>query len=277
MTDLRPADGPGTTASRHHSTLSSVRNAARLLKEFTGTSRELGVSELARRLDLSKSTTHRLLSTLTDERLLEQDADTGAYRLGLAIYELGATVSVHMALHDAADPVIDSLRAATRETVQVAVLDGREVVFVERRVSPQALRLLGPIAHRADAHCTSSGKLLLAYLRAASLDAVLDGWALPHTTPHTIHDAAALRADLATIRHRGWAEDANESALGIASIAAPIRSDIGEVVAAVSVSAPIQRMTQDSLTRFARPAVEAGLAISRRLGYRDTTTGRSGA
>lgn len=277
MSDLRPVDGPGTTASRQHSTLSSVRNAARLLKEFSGTSRELGVSELSRRLGLSKSTTHRLLSTLADERLLEHDPDTGAYRLGLAVYELGATVSVHIGLHDAADPVIDSLRQATRETVQVAVLDGRQVVYLERRESPHTLRLIGPVAHRADAHATSSGKLLLAYIRAASLDALLDGWVLPRTTPSTIHDAGMLRSNLTTIRQRGWAEEVNEAEMGIASIAAPIRNDLGEVVAAVSVSGPLQRMTQDSLTRFARPAVEAGLAISRRLGYRDTTTGRSGA
>ncbi len=157
MSDLRPDDGPGAVASRQSSTLSSVRNAARLLKEFSGNTRELGVSELSRRLGLSKSTTHRLLSTLADERLLEQDSDTGAYRLGLAIYELGATVSVHIGLHDACDSVIDGLRQGTRETVQVAVLDNREVVYVERRESPHTLRLLGPVAHRADAHCTSSG------------------------------------------------------------------------------------------------------------------------
>ena len=277
MSDLRPDDGPGAVASRQSSTLSSVRNAARLLKEFSGNTRELGVSELSRRLGLSKSTTHRLLSTLADERLLEQDSDTGAYRLGLAIYELGATVSVHIGLHDACDSVIDGLRQGTRETVQVAVLDNREVVYVERRESPHTLRLLGPVAHRADAHCTSSGKLLLAYLTSAALEATLDGWVLSRTTPSTIHDISSLRTGLTVIRQRGWAEDVNEAALGLASIAAPIRNDVGVVVAAVSVSGPLQRMTQDSLTRFARPAVDAGLAISRRLGYRDTTTGRSGA
>ena len=80
------------------------------------------------------------------------------------MYELGASVSMHTDLHEACSPVVDQLRNATRETVQVAVLDGREVVYVERRESPQTLRLFGRVGHRNDANCTSTGKLLLAYL-----------------------------------------------------------------------------------------------------------------
>jgi len=262
---------------RQHSTLSSVRNAARLLKEFSRGSREIGVTELSRRLGIGKSTAHRLLNTLAEERLLEQDPDTGAYRLGLAMYELGASVSMHTDLHEACSPIVDQLRNATRETVQVAVLDGREVVYVERRESPQTLRLFGRVGHRNDAHCTSTGKLLLAYLPPARLEEALDGWVLSRKTPHTIPDVTALRQELVTVRQRGWAENVQEAELGVASVAAPIRNGLGEVVAAVSVAGPLQRIANDSLKRFARPTVEAGLAISRRLGYRDSTTGRSGA
>ena len=78
------------------------------------------------------------------------------------------------------------------------------------------------------------------------------------------------------MRQRGWAENVNEAEMGVASVAAPIRNGLGEVVAAVSVAGPLQRISNDSLKRFARPTVEAGLAISRRLGYRDSTPGRSG-
>jgi IclR family transcriptional regulator, KDG regulon repressor len=271
--------GPETEPAvrRQHSTLSSVRNAARLLKEFSRGSREIGVTELSRRLGIGKSTAHRLLNTLAEERLLEQDPDTGAYRLGLAMYELGASVSMHTDLHEACSPVVDQLRNATRETVQVAVLDGREVVYVERRESPQTLRLFGRVGHRNDAHCTSTGKLLLAYLPPGRLEELLDGWVLARKTPHTIHDLPTLRQELLLVRQRGWAENVNEAELGVASVAAPIRNGLGEVVAAVSVAGPLQRITNDSLKRFARPTVEAGLAISRRLGYRDSTPGRSGA
>jgi DNA-binding IclR family transcriptional regulator len=281
MTDPREAldapDDQEPAVRRQHSTLSSVRNAARLLKEFSRGSREIGVTELSRRLGIGKSTAHRLLNTLAEERLLEQDPDTGAYRLGLAMYELGASVSMHTDLHEACSPVVDQLRNATRETVQVAVLDGREVVYVERRESPQTLRLFGRVGHRNDAHCTSTGKLLLAYLPPARLEELLDGWALTRKTPHTIRDLASLRQELVAVRQRGWAENVQEAEMGVASVAAPIRNGLGEVVAAVSVAGPLQRIANDSLKRFARPTVDAGLAISRRLGYRDSTTGRSGA
>ncbi len=260
-------------ARRQHSTLSSVRNAARLLKEFGRGDREIGVTELSRRLGIGKSTAHRLLSTLAEERLLEQDPQTGAYRLGLAKYELGASVALHTDLHEACSPVLDQLRNATRETVQVAVLDGRQVVYIERRESPQTLRLFGRVGHRNDAHCTSTGKLLLAFLPDDDLDMVLTGWKLPRKTPFTVPDTRALRTALDKVRQQGWAENISESELGVASIAAPIRNGRGTVVAAVSVAGPVQRLGNDSLRRFARPVVEAGLAISRRLGYRSAATG----
>src|SRR4051812_28300843 len=101
--------------------LSSVRNAARLLKEFSIEDRELGVAELARRLGLGTSTVHRLLATLTDERLLERGRTPGTYRLGLAVHELGASVAPHVGLHEAAMPAMAGLRHATGETVQLAV------------------------------------------------------------------------------------------------------------------------------------------------------------
>jgi DNA-binding IclR family transcriptional regulator len=262
---------------RQHSTLSSVRNAARLLKEFSHGSREIGVTELSRRLGIGKSTAHRLLNTLAEERLLEQDPDTGAYRLGLAMYELGASVSMHTDLHNACIPIIDQLANATRETVQIAVLDGREVVYVERRDSPQTLRLFGRVGHRNDAYCTSTGKVLLAYLPPDRLEGTLLDWKLAPRTQHTITTVPRLRQELEAVRKRGWAENVNEVEMGVASVAAPIRNGLGEVVAAVSIAGPIQRLSSDSLKRFARPCVDAGLAISRRLGYRDPATGRSGA
>lgn len=259
-----------TPARRSHSTLSSVRNSARLLKEFSKGNRELGVTELSRRLGIGKSTAHRLVNTLTEERLLEQDPDTGAYRLGLAMYELGTSVYWHTDLHEACTPVIEQLRNATKETVQVAVLDGREVVYVERRESPQTLRLFGRVGHRNDAHCTSTGKLLLACLPPEQLDRTLRGWKLSAKTPHTINRIDDLRKQLTVIQAQGWAENINEAEIGVGSVAAPIRNGFGQVVAAVSIAGPVQRLGSESLRRFARPCIEAGLAISRRLGYRDT-------
>jgi len=254
-------------ASRDHSTLGSVRNAARLLKEFSRDHRELGVTELARRLGVGKSTAHRLLATLAEERLVDQNPQTGAYRLGLAMYELGNAVAIHADLHDACSEIVDQLRNSTRETVQVAVLDGRQVVYVERRESPHTLRLFGRVGHRNWAHCTSTGKVLLAHLPSDRLERLLDGWTLEPRTPHTVTSIPLLREQLAQISARGWAENVSEAEIGVASVAAPIRNGLGEVVASVSVAGPVQRVNGESLRRFAKPCVEAGLAVSRRLGF----------
>ena len=104
--------------------LSTVRNAARLLKEFRSREADLGVSELARRLGLGKSTVHRLLTTLVAEGLVEQDPLTGGYRLGIVMFELGEAVRVHLDLHAAVGPVLAQLREQTGESSQVGVLDG---------------------------------------------------------------------------------------------------------------------------------------------------------
>jgi IclR family transcriptional regulator, KDG regulon repressor len=256
--------------------LASVSNAARLLKEFGKGDHEIGVSELARRLGLGKSTTHRLLHTLTVERLLEQDAETGTYRLALAMHELGASVIASMDLHTAANPVMEQLRNMTKETVQIAVLDGRHVVYVERRESPQTIRLFGRVGHRNDAHSTSTGKVLLAHLSETELDEVLSGWRLARKTPYTIGDHATLRAQLRQIRAQGWAENVNESEIGTASIAAPIRDGSGRVMAALSIAGPVQRLDGANLRRFTRPAMEAAAAISRRLGWTDGAARQEG-
>lgn len=256
--------------------LSSVRNAARVLTSFSVEERELGVTELARRLALGKSTVHRLLVTLAAEHLVEQNPQTGKYRLGLKVYELGALVSVHMDLHEAAIGQLHELRNRTGETVQLAVLDGREVVYVERLESSHTLRLFGRVGHRNQAHCTSTGKVLLAALPDAALVRLLDGWALEAKTPYTITDPEAFRAELDAVRARGYAENMNEAEIGVASVAAPVRGAAGDVVAALSVAAPVMRLDGKSVRTFAGMTVTAAEAVSRRLGYRDAHQWRTG-
>jgi IclR family transcriptional regulator, KDG regulon repressor len=253
-------------------TLSTVQNAARLLMAFLGQDEPLGPSELGRRLGLGKSTVHRLLATLTAEGLLEQDRRTGGYRLGIVMFELGEAVRVHMDLHAAAAPVLAMLRGQTRETAQIGVLDKGEVVYVDRLESSHTLRLFTETGRRVPAHCTSSGKVLLAFLPDAERAAALTRRPLPALTPDTITDPAALDAELARVRARGWAEAVNERETGVASIAAPVRDSRGDVVAAISIGAPVIRLGAAQRRRLARPVMEAGDAVSRRLGWPQTMT-----
>lgn len=249
-----------------NSTLGSVANAARVLKSFTTTDPEWGVSDLARRLDIAKSTAHRLLATLADEGLLEQDPDSGRYRLGLAVFDLAAAVQGRD-LHEAALPTMTDLRNHSGETVQIAVLDGREVVYVERLDSPNTLRLFLEVGRRNSAHCTGCGKALLAFSPPDVVDRLLSGWRLPPKTPHAITTIAALRAELEATRERGYARNLHESEIGVISVAAPIRDITGRVIAAISVAGPSDRLEQYEF-RLAQATMEAAATISRRLGYR---------
>jgi IclR family acetate operon transcriptional repressor len=244
-----------------------VANALRVLKSFSSAQRDWGVSDLARHLHLGKSTVHRLLTTLVEERMLEQDIYSGRYRLGLAVFDLAAAVPTQLDLHEAVLSPMTDLRNASGETVQVAVLDGREVVYVERLDSPHTLRMFLEIGRRNHAHSTATGKCLMAFLPKAQLDRLLKGWELPPVTPYTLTDHRRLREDLDAIRYRGYAENRHETDLGAVSVAAPIRGANGEVMAALSVAGPEERVDSVRLN-LAHATMQTAALISRRLGYR---------
>ena len=242
-----------------------MRNAARLLKEFSVADRELGVAELARRLGLGTSTVHRLLATLADERLLER-GPAGTYRLGLAVHELGASVAPHVGLHEAAMPAMAGLRHATGETVQLAVLDGLDSVYVERLESPHTVRIFARVGTRLPATTTSTGKVLLAALAPEELDARLATWTPERPTPHSIADEATLRRRLREIAARGWADNREESRLGVVSVGAVIRDGAGDPVAAASVAVPVSRAATATMRRYTTLVTDTADVITRRLG-----------
>jgi IclR family transcriptional regulator, KDG regulon repressor len=244
--------------------LTSVRNAARLLKEFSHTDRELGVSELARRLGLATSTVHRMLATLAAERLLERTP--AGYRLGLAVFDLGASAAPRLDLHEAALPVMATLRASTGETVQLAVLDGCESVYVDRLESPHTVRIFARVGTRLPAPTTSTGKVLLAGLPPDELDARLRAWTPRRVTPYTIVDEPTLRARLREVAARGWAENREESRVGVVSVGAPVRAEDTTVIAALSVAAPADRAGPASMRRIRAAVIEAARVVSHRLG-----------
>jgi DNA-binding IclR family transcriptional regulator len=259
---VSPTAKPVRTKTR----LSSVANALRLMKTFSDDDTEIGISGLAQRLGLAKSTVHRLAATLISEGMLEQDPDSGKYRLGLAVFELGALVRRKMDVSAEGRPFLKTLRDRTGETVHLAVLDHASVFYVYQMESPRAIRMSTNVGARAPVHCTSDGKALLAFHPDESVEAMCGG-ELAARTPNTITDAKALRRDLAAIRARGYAIDDEESELGMRSVAAPIRADSGAVVASLSIAGPTHRVSKKVLQSYARDVMKAAEAISQRLGY----------
>jgi DNA-binding IclR family transcriptional regulator len=241
-----------------------VPNAARLLKEFSRTDRELGVSELSRRLGLATSTVHRLLATLAAERLLER-APAG-YRLGLALHDPGrqrrAAPGPARGGHAG-----DGHAAALDRRDGAAGRAGRAGVGLHRPAGEPAHGAdLLPGRHRLPATTTSTGKVLLAALPADELELRLARWIPERHTPFSIVEPAVLRKRLGEIAARGWAENLQESRVGVVSVGAPVRGGDGVVIAALSVAAPTDRAAPDALRRIRAAVLEAAAVVSRRLG-----------
>ena len=246
--------------------LSSVANSIRLTKAFSESEYEMGISALASRLGLAKSTVHRLATTLVEYDILEQNRETGKYRLGLALFELGTLVRRKMDTASESRAQMYSLAETTGETVQLAVFDHMSVLYIRILESRQAVRMSTIAGSRAPAHCTSVGKVLLAHQPAEVVKQVTEQ-GLKRFTANTITDPAVLAEELTAIRAKGYAIDDEEIEVGLRCVAAPIRNHTGRVIAAISVAAPVQRMTKKNVQTTAPTVVAAADAISRRLGY----------
>ena len=249
--------------------LSSVANSIRLLTSFSGEEDELGITTLAGRLRLAKSTVHRLAATLSAAGFLEQSPDTGKYRLGMALFELGALVRRRMDVANEGRPKLRELLEKTGETVQMGVVDHLSVLYVYEMESPRAIRMAAAVGGRAPLHCTAVGKVLLAYQPAEFVNRVLDS-GLTAYTPKTLTRREAVLAMLSEVRLREHAIDDEESESGLRAIAAPVRNHNGAVIAAVGVAAPVQRMNKKVMQTCVPTVIAAANAVSSRLGYAST-------
>jgi DNA-binding IclR family transcriptional regulator len=262
-----------TKPAKPKTRLSSVANAIRLIKAFSDEQYEIGISDLGKRLQLPKSTVHRLASTLIDAGMLEQNTETGKYRLGLVIFELGSLVRRKMDFSSEAKPYLMSLREKTGETVHLAILDQTSIIYVNSLESKHAIRMTMDVGVRKPAYCTAEGKVLLAFQPPEAVERIIAP-GLPERTSNTIVDPDAFLQELATIRTRGYAFDDEESELGLRCIAAPVRDYHGNVIAATSVAGPAQRLTKKVLISYAPDVLSAGEAISLRLGYQPMRAAR---
>ena len=246
--------------------LSSVANSIRLLTSFSGEENELGITTLATRLRLAKSTVHRLAATLTSAGFLEQSTETGKYRLGVALFELGALVRRRMDVANEARPKLRELLEKTGETVQLGIVDHDSVLYVYEMESRHAIRMAAAVGGRAPLHCTAVGKVLLAYQPLEYVKQVL-GNGLKAYTPKTITRRDELLALLEDVAAREYAIDDEESEPGLRAIAAPVRNHTGQVIAALGVAAPLQRMTKKVLQDCVPSVLATAAAVSQRLGY----------
>ncbi|HEX6022887.1 MAG TPA: IclR family transcriptional regulator [Solirubrobacter sp.] len=203
---------------------------------------ELGVSEIAARTGLVPSTAHRLLGTLVARGYAAQSPGTGRYLLGYKLLELtsGLQDRLHR-LKTAARPHLEAIQAATGETTNLVVLEGRDVVYVDSVAGTRSVRLFMEVGRAIPAHTSGAGKALLAWRDPEDVASLLGKAPLAASTPHTLTTLAALQEDLARIRRRGYSTDNEEHELGVACVAPPVFDHAGVPQAAISVTGPTPR------------------------------------
>jgi DNA-binding IclR family transcriptional regulator len=249
-----------------------VKSVDRALKIITLVSKRkegVGVTELASNLDLNKSSIFRLLSTLVDHGFIEQNPETKKYRLGYKYLELSSMLLESIDLRTQAKSFLEELESYTNEVIHLVVYDQGEAIYIEKLEGSETLRTHSQVGRRAPMHCSSVGKVILAHLPLNEIVDFIDKNGLPKHTENTITDKEAFFKELGKIRNLGFATEIEENETGITCIAAPIFDHRKKITAAVSISGPSIRMTEERLAEIKPIIVDAGKKISMRLGYTD--------
>jgi DNA-binding IclR family transcriptional regulator len=223
------------------------------------------VSDIAAALRCSKNTAFRLLKTLQQRGYVRQ-ADDASYELTFKLLNLGECVLRTTDLHAVARPYLEALNQQCRETVSLGILDGHEIVYLDRVLGTQPYHTSYSVGARTTAHSTALGKAILAFSPGPIVDGIIEAGLAPKTD-NTITDPERLRADLRMTVTRGYAYDNQESVLGIRCIAAPVFDRKKDVVAAISVSALAARVTDGYAETLAGKLISTTAALSARLGY----------
>jgi DNA-binding IclR family transcriptional regulator len=262
----RSSAQPPAPNGNHLGGFKSFGKVIRVLDCFSLQEPRLSLSEIARRAELPLSTAHRILATLREARIVEQEGDRELYRLGLKLLELGSMVLANMELHREALPFIEELARESGETVHLGVFDGSEVVSIEKMDSLHGLASQITVGKSAPAYCTAVGKALLAFQPEAVLDRICR-LGLTDYTPRTITTPGRLRKELERIRTTGYAVDDEEHHPGVRCVAAPVRDYSGNPIASLSISGPTLRISKEAIPSLAQRLKEVAAKLSARLGY----------
>lgn len=255
--------------------VTAVERCFKILDLLASSDRPLGIPVIAKTLELPRTSVHELIATMVASSYLEPVASSpGSFRLGLRLFEMGNHYVRQLDLVSEAQAAASELSALTGETCHVAVLDGRDVVYIAKVDSHHTVRMVSAVGTRLPAHCTGVGKALLAALpeeelrRRYQMVAVLE-----QMTPNSHSSVESLYADLEKVRATGISYDNCESNLDIRCIAGPVFGTDGQAVAALSTSVPTSRWTKECYERYSQLVREATTQLSKRLGYRPATEG----
>lgn len=249
-------------------TVASLLRGLHILSLFSRERPALTLTDISESAGLNKSTAFRAVSTLEKAGYLERDPSTKQYRPGLKVLQLGFTAISSLEFRQVAKLYLRRLSEETGETVSLSVLDGLEVVYVDRVRNRQIVGVVLGMGSRIPSHCASMGKVMLAHLPPDELSRRLDRAKFEPCTERSSHNRAQLESELAHVRQQGYALNDEELEIGLRAVAAPIWDHNGEVVAAVNVSGSARTISRERLIDELAPKVVATAAeISSSLGY----------
>ncbi|MEO3428999.1 HTH-type transcriptional regulator BhcR [Pelagibius sp. CAU 1746] len=243
----------------------SLDRALSILERLAGAD-GMTLTDLAQSVGLAPSTTHRLLTTLQQRHFADFDEEYGVWVIGVGAFNVGNAFLRNRRLVTLGRPVMRRLMEDVGETVNLAVEDQNELVYVTQFESHAPMRAFFRPGRRAPMHASAVGKAMLAEIDDAALTALLHRKGMPRFTDKTIVDPTALRAELAKTRARGWGVDDEEHTVGMRCVAATIHNEHGEVIAGVSVSGPSVRVTETRLGELGARVVQAAKEITEQIG-----------
>jgi len=243
----------------------AIERALDVLLCFSQAEPVLSLTQIAERLNMPKSTTHRYLATLEAARFVRRDEATGSYHLGYRFIEMASLVLQEADLERWAQPHLERLAAEWGETVDLAVLDGEQVVYLQVIESPQRVKIAAAVGQRLPAYCTASGKAFLAYMPDDQVHQILSQ-GMPRYTDNTRVSAADLQRDLRITRERGFAISEQEYEKDINAVAAPILDSHGCPVAVIAIAGPAYRLSRERMLEMGPSIKRATGAIAREVG-----------
>jgi len=248
--------------------IKSIYKVLDLLEFLSANEQETSITEISKKLNMGLSTVHRILTTLKSRGYIIQNKQTAKYRLGIKLFELGCTVQNTKRLVEITKPYLKQLSQSTNETANLAILEGKEVIYLAKAESSEVLTTNIKVGTILPAHCTALGKVLLAFISDQELDILYKAdEPLPSLTSKSISSLEELKKNLKKVKEQGCAIDREEYNVGINCFAVPVINNEGIAIMAISITGPASRFTIDEMEKVKGQLMTISKEISNQLQY----------
>lgn len=246
----------------------SVDRALTILELLSENKDGLGITEISSKIDLHKSTVHRLLGTLIYKGFVIQDASTNKYKISLKLYEIGVRKIAGIDMLNASKPYTKALMEKINEVVHLVIRSNNNIIYIDKVEADNTIRMASTVGKRSPLYCTSVGKAMMSLMSEAEIKEIWDNSDIIKLTENTIIDFEKFKVELERIKKVGYAVDDEENELGVRCIGAPVFNIRGEIEGAISISGPTIRVTKDRVEEYSKEVIFYANLISKELGYR---------